>query len=135
VTSAKVDITARTVIRSVHICTQIVVVIKTERYSCFSPNVYGVNCNIQCNSLCRNRTCDRWTGQCHLKWSSLCETCGASSGKCTKCREPIRYGDRCQNQCNAGCAYMICNHLSGECFACNDGLYGSFCNVSCSSAC
>jgi len=104
-------------------------------YQCRAVNVYGVFCNFECSSLCPSFTCDRWKGQCHLKCSSLCETCDVSSGKCSKCREPIRYGDRCQNICSFGCANLSCHRTSGECFACNGGIFGSFCNRTCSSSC
>ena len=104
-------------------------------YQCSNANVYGLNCNIQCSSLCVNDTCDRWTGECPLQCSSRCEVCDSNTGKCMMCKDRKLYGNNCQYSCNSGCGTLACNQTTGECFSCSNGLWGAFCNASCSIGC
>jgi len=104
-------------------------------YNCANTYVYGLNCNIQCSSLCQYGTCDRWSGECPLNCSSRCELCDSSTGNCTKCRQNNNYGNACQYYCNTGCFDQNCNHTTEECLLCIVGHWGPFCNYSCSSGC
>ncbi|XP_055884523.1 platelet endothelial aggregation receptor 1-like isoform X2 [Biomphalaria glabrata] len=106
--------------------------------------VWGVNCTLACNTLCKNSSCNKVTGQCNN---------GCSAGyRGLWCNEECpegQWGDDCSNNCSSNCWTQVCNKQSGLCESgchgfsnppdctqdCPDGSWGLNCHSKCSTQC
>ncbi|XP_055884628.1 receptor-type tyrosine-protein phosphatase alpha-like [Biomphalaria glabrata] len=122
---------------------------------------WGENCTQNCSTLCKNSSCDYFTGQCKKgcksgHWGEFCnescgqncadQTCVQETGDCyggckegykpPNCKEACslgNYGFNCSEKCSSQCRNS-CEPTSGECInGCKDGYAGPNCNKICES--
>ncbi|XP_052763610.1 multiple epidermal growth factor-like domains protein 10 isoform X2 [Mya arenaria] len=114
----------------------------------------GFYCTDTCPIHCLNETCQQYTFVCvhgcddgyygrqclyrckRAEWNCLvCTSKNDTFGSCLRCTNGSYpgYSGKCV-PCGPNC-YGGCNSSTGECYACEDGYRGSFCNVSCASNC
>lgn len=96
-----------------------------------------------CPVNCKERSCDRSTGQCvtcisgfwgdtcTFLCSSFCNegVCGKTKGYCTQGCTPGRFGEICDQICSSGCKNDTCDQQTGICLdGCKQNWSGDYCN-------
>jgi len=82
--------------------------------SCINNGLWGDFCENTCSGCA---SCERWSGAC--------------IGDCLR----ELWGANCTFTCNPACAGMSCDKITGNCYGCKAGYWGSHCTNKCGENC